>query len=97
MANVDGGLTSSEVFASSGGAGYRDGDNLILGGGGGVAQTKFKMRGRDDGRSPGSDYIVWTHTGTSPDFAGAGFATGTPTPIGSLVASSVIVTGQGVA
>ncbi len=50
----------------------------------------FKMRGRDDGRSPGSDYIIWLHTGAEPDFAGAGFAGGTPTPIGSLIAGSVV-------
>ena len=52
--------------------------------------STFKMRGRDDGRSPGSDQIVWTFTGTEPDFAGTGFAGGTPTPIGSLVPGSVV-------
>ncbi len=56
--------------------------------GGGVTLA-FKMRGRDDGRTPGSDYIVWTSTG-SPDFAGTGFASGDPTPLGNLIVGSVV-------
>lgn len=67
-------------------------------GGGGVSLPTFKMRGRDNGRAPGSDYIVWTFTGAEPDFAGTGFAGGLPTPIGSLIAGSVVklatLTGQ---
>lgn len=50
----------------------------------------FKMRGRDDGRTPGSDYIIWIFTGLTPDFAGIGFAGGSPTPIGSLIPGSVV-------
>jgi hypothetical protein len=64
---------------------------LLTGGRGSGASFTYKMRGRDDGRAPGSDYIVWTSAG-EPDFGGAGFAGGTPTPIGSLVAGSVVNT-----
>lgn len=56
----------------------------------GPAPATFKMRGRDDGRTPGSDYIVWIFTGAEPDFAGIGFAGGTPTPIGALIPGSVV-------
>ena len=52
--------------------------------------STFKMRGRDAGRSPGSDYIVWIFTGAEPDFAGTEYAGGTPTPIGALIVGSVI-------
>lgn len=57
----------------------------------------YKMRGRDDGRTPGSDYIIWTSTGSEADFAGAGFSGGSPTPIGSLIAASVVLLDQWIA
>ncbi len=50
---------------------------------------RYKMRGQDDGRAPGADFIVWISTGT-PDFNGDGFSGGAPTPIGSLVSGSVV-------
>lgn len=53
-------------------------------------ESTFKMRGRDAGRSPGSDYIIWIFTGLTPDFAGTGYAGGTPTPIGALIIDSVV-------
>lgn len=65
-----------------------DFNDVVFGGGAG-AQITYKMRGRDSGRTPGNDYIVWTATG-DPDFAGTGYAGGSPTPIGALVAGSVV-------
>lgn len=59
----------------------------------GAPPSIFKMRGRDDGRPAGSDYIVWVHQGDEADWAGSGFSGGTPTPIGNLVAGSVVVVG----
>lgn len=63
-------------------------------GGGGAAPISFKMRGRDAGRAPGSDYIIWVFTGDEPDFAGTGFAGGDPTPIGALIVNSVVNLGE---
>jgi hypothetical protein len=56
---------------------------------GGGAAGNFKMRGRDDGGTPGDDYITWISVG-SPDFAGAGYSGGSPTPVGDLIAGSVV-------
>lgn len=80
-------MESTDVVA--GPAGGIDGHAGVLAGVAPAVST-FKMRGRDNGRTPGSDYIVWTFTGALPDFAGTGFAGGTPTPIGSLIAGSVV-------
>lgn len=57
-------------------------------GGGGDVEF-FKMRARDAGRPPGADYIMWTSSPT-PDFAGAGYGGGDPTPIGAMIPGSVV-------
>lgn len=64
---------------------------LTIGGGPAVI-TKYKMRGRDDG-VPAPGYVTWVVTG-SPDFAGAGFSGGTPTPVGSMIPGSAVVEDQ---
>lgn len=53
--------------------------------------THYRMRALDD--NDGTTWISWTSVG-SADYAGSGFATGSPTPVGSMVAGSVVVTSQ---
>jgi len=57
--------------------------------GGTVSPIFFKMRAVDDGAPP-PGFVTWIVTG-EPDFAGVYFATGTPTPIGSMVPGSAIL------
>lgn len=53
---------------------------------------KYKMRAQDDGVAlPG--YVTWVAT-DDPDFAGAGFSGGTPTPVGSMIAGSATVVAE---
>ena len=60
------------------------------GGGGPPAVVPYyKMRAQDDG-SPAPGYITWVAL-NSPDFAGAGFSGGTPTPVGSMIPDSAVV------
>ena len=54
------------------------------------APIAWLMRAQDQGRAAGSNYTVWVSS--SPDFAGAGYAAGTPTPTGAMVAGSVVAT-----
>lgn len=49
----------------------------------------YKMRAQDSGAAP-PGYVTWVSTG-SPDFAGVGYAGGTPTPIGAMVPGSVVL------
>ncbi len=49
----------------------------------------YTMRAIDAGRPAGSNYITWE--ATTADFAGAGYASGSPTPIGSMVVGSAVV------
>jgi hypothetical protein len=68
----------------------------LTGSGAGTGPTKYyKMRAQDDDPGiPGSpEYITWIATG-EPDFIGAGFATGTPTPSGSMVSGSATVVAE---
>lgn len=52
----------------------------------------YKMRAQDDGVAlPG--YVTWIVT-DDPDFAGAGFSGGTPTPVGSMIPGSAIVAAE---
>jgi hypothetical protein len=48
------------------------------------------MRAQDQGRAAGSNYTVWISA--NPDFGGAGYATGIPTPTGAMVVGSVVAT-----
>lgn len=48
----------------------------------------YMMLAQDQGRPAGSNYSVWKSTG-SPDFAGAGYAGSSPTPVGAMVVGSV--------
>lgn len=60
---------------------------------GGTIITKyFKMRARDDG-VPAPGYVTWVVT-DEPDFAGAGFSGGSPTPVGSMIAGSAAVVAE---
>lgn len=59
------------------------------GGGGGAPTIKYKMRARDNG-VPAPGYVTWVTTG-NPDFAGAGFAGGTPTPVGAMIPGSAVI------
>ncbi len=94
--NPAGGTFSCEIDLPEGGAKYCAGVNRSPSSGcfrplGTAAEpARFKMRGRDDGRTPGMDYITWIHVGSDPDFAGTGFSGGDPTPIGSLIPGSVV-------
>lgn len=54
-----------------------------------VVVLGYKMRAQDSGATP-PGYVTWSVTG-SPDFAGAGYSGGTPTPIGSMVPGSATV------
>jgi hypothetical protein len=58
--------------------------------GGGLGPTVFyKMRARDDGvAAPG--YVTWV-VEDNPDFGGAGFSGGSPTPVGSMIPGSAQV------
>jgi hypothetical protein len=47
--------------------------------------TYFKMRALDSLAS----YVVWI--ATTPDFAGAGYLGGVPTPVGAMVVGSAVV------
>lgn len=49
----------------------------------------YKMRARDSGATP-PGYVTWMAT-FSPDFTGDGYSSGTPTPIGPMVAGSAVV------
>lgn len=49
----------------------------------------YKMRAQDSGASP-PGYVTWVAVG-SPDFAGAGYSGGTPTPIGAMIPGSVVL------
>lgn len=55
-----------------------------------TATIAWLMRAQDQGRPSGSNYTVWISV--NPDFGGAGYATGTPTPTGAMVAGSVVAT-----
>jgi len=91
MANIAGDYTGPLVDSNVGGTVERSKPAAVsLLGSSGAPPPTFKMRGRDNGRTPGSDYIIWSYTGTEPDFAGTGFTGGTPTPIGSLIVGSVV-------
>jgi len=57
--------------------------------GGGGPTLKYKMRGQDSGVTlPG--YVTWVATGT-PDFVGAGYPGGSPTPVGGMTPNSAVV------
>lgn len=56
---------------------------------GGGASKSYFMSARDSGRVSPNDFVVWKST--VADHAGAGYAGATPTPLGSMVAGSVVV------
>jgi len=58
------------------------------GGGGGGPTTYFKMRAEDSG----AGYVTWL--ATTPDYAGVGYPSGTPTPVGAMVPGSAVVAGR---
>lgn len=61
-------------------------DMGITGGGGSPpVTTYYKMRAKDSL----AGYVTWI--ATTPDFAGAGYAGGYPTPVGSMVVGSAVV------
>jgi hypothetical protein len=60
--------------------------------GGTVVVLYYKMRAQDSGASP-PGYVTWVSSG-SPDFSGVGYAGGTPTPVGAMVAGSVVVAAE---
>jgi hypothetical protein len=69
-----------------------DHDQVLVaggGGGGGGVTRYFKMRARDDG-APAPGYVTWIAQ-DNPDFAGAGFSGGSPTPVGSMISGSAAV------
>lgn len=69
------------------------GEILAAGGGGGPTITLyFKMRAQDSGASP-PGYVTWV-VQNAPDFAGAGYSGGTPTPVGAMVLGSAVVAAQ---
>lgn len=71
------------------GVGSPEGVVFITGGGAPATTVYYKMRARDAGAvAPG--YVTWVAT-NAPDFAGASYATGLPTPVGAMVASSAVV------
>lgn len=62
----------------------------FIGGGGGVV-NKYKMRAIDSDQISPPRYITWVATG-EPDFDGSvGYSTGTPTPVGPIYGSAVVV------
>ena len=63
--------------------------HVVLGSGGTTVTTYYKMRARDDSVPP-PGFVTWTVT-SNPDFEGVSFSTGTPTPVGSMVAGSAVV------
>lgn len=58
-------------------------------GGGGGPTVYYKMRARDSGVAP-PGYVTWVSS-PDPDFGGAGFSGGTPTPVGGMVPGSATV------
>jgi hypothetical protein len=60
--------------------------------GGPTITRYFKMRAQDDGAAP-PGYVTWISQ-NDPDFAGTGFAGGTPTPIGSMIPGSAVVVAE---
>jgi hypothetical protein len=58
---------------------------------GATGVVRYKMRGQDSGATlPG--FVTWVSN--SPDFEGAGYFGGTPTPIGSMIADSVVIVAE---
>jgi len=70
---------------------YEDADYTFVQtfGGGGGPTLKYKMRAQDDG-VPAPGYVTWVASG-NPDFVGAGFPGGTPTPVGNMVPDTAVV------
>lgn len=62
--------------------------NSSIGGGAGLTYY-YRMRAQDSGASP-PGYVSWTVL-TAPDFVGAGYSGGTPTPIGPFVPGSIVI------
>lgn len=57
--------------------------------GGTPPRLRYKMRAQDSGAPP-PGFVTWVTSG-SPDFAGAGYSGGSPTPVGPVVAGSIVV------
>jgi hypothetical protein len=64
-----------------------EGDYTETVGGGEELITYYRMRARDSGAAP-PGYVAWT--AIEPDFIGSGYSGGTPTPIGPMIAGSVV-------
>jgi hypothetical protein len=64
-----------------------EGDYTDAVGGGEELITYYRMRARDSGVAP-PGYVSWT--ATEPDFIGNGYSGGTPTPVGPMIAGSVV-------
>jgi hypothetical protein len=59
---------------------------------GGPRTTYYKMRARDLGAGP-PGYVTWVSQST-PDFGGAGFSTGSPSPLGSMESGSAVIVAE---
>lgn len=103
------GMTSADIFSDSPDLGAEssvvaitmladspdsngpEGVSWVGNGGSPPVVTYYKMRARDSGAAaPG--YVTWV--ASTKDFAGAGYAGALPTPVGAMVAGSVIVVGE---
>lgn len=58
----------------------------------GGAITYYKMRAQDSGASP-PGYVSWV-VQDDPDFAGAGYSGGSPTPVGPFIPGSIVVAAE---
>lgn len=58
----------------------------------GGATKYYKMRAQDSGATP-PGYVSWV-VQDDPDFAGAGYAGGSPTPVGPFVPGSIVVAAE---
>lgn len=98
MTNMESADIYSDAIAGNAGSGFdldfgsdrrggHPGAIFGLGSSGPVTTSYFKMRALDSG----AGYVTWIASG-APDFAGAGYATGVPTPVGPMVAGSAVIT-----
>jgi hypothetical protein len=81
--------TTSNDFSSIRRPEFAIGEGVVLSPGGGGTVSYFKMRAQDSGASP-PGYVTWV-VQDEPDFAGAGYSSGVPTPVGAMVPGSVVV------